>query len=84
MLFACDKNYNIYIYFLYCRELNHARQQFTTNMKKETHSPKPNNTDLSGVENLGSESSIKDSDLESTTSSTLQWQDDPEFQNKVK
>lgn len=70
--------------FVFCRELNHARQQFTSNIKKDLHSSKPNNTDLSGTENMASESSVKDSDLESTASSTLQWQDDPEFQNKVK
>ena len=66
------------------RELNHARTQFAGNLRKSAESKRPKNNNVSESENFVSESSMKDSDLDSISSSTLQWQDDPEFQNKVK
>ena len=60
----------------YCRELSNVRKQFTSE-RATSNIQKPNNTEQACTE------SEQESDVDSNASSALQWQDDPEFQNKV-
>lgn len=62
------------------RQLKYARKQVNGDAGRGSSYSKPINRErpLSDIT-----TSDKDSDLESNSNSTLQWQDDPEFQNKV-
>ena len=68
-----------YIYVLFCRELQLARQRVTGD---NSPSDKGSNSVVTVTTQTGE--SEEDSEVESTGSSALQWQEDPEFQTKVK
>ena len=65
-------------FFQNFRELSNARKQFNNLERAAANIQKPNNN-----QRVVSENDQDTTDVEST-SSALQWQDDPEFQKKVK